>query len=61
MSYRIKKREDESVEQYLVRRYKRHQRKLKGRCSIAEADKLWGAIDELKEILGGLGIKVGDY
>ena len=58
MSYRIKKREDESVEQYLVRRYKRHQRKLKGRCSIAETDKLWVAIDELKEILEGLGIKI---
>lgn len=60
MSYRIKKREDESVEQYLVRRYKRHQRKLKGRCSIVETDKLWEAINELKEILEGLGIKVGE-
>jgi hypothetical protein len=29
MSYRIKKREDKSVEQYLVGGYKRHQRRLK--------------------------------
>ena len=56
--YKIKKREDESVEQYLVRRYKRHQRKLKGHCSIAETEKLWSAIDELGEILEGLGIKI---
>ena len=56
--YKVKKRDDETIEEYLIRRYKRHQRKLKGYCSIAETDKLWSAIDELREILEGLGIKI---
>lgn len=56
--YKIKKREGETVEEYLVRRYKRHQKKLKGHCSIAETEKLWSAIDELEDILEGLGIKI---
>ena len=56
--YKIKKRDGETVEEYLMRRWKRHHRKLKGYCSIAETDKLWSAIDELREILEGLGIKI---
>jgi len=56
--YKVKKRDGETIEEYLIRRYKRHQRKLKGYCSIAETDKLWSAIDELREILEGLGIKI---
>ena len=56
--YKIKRREEETIEEYLIRRWKRHHRKLKGHCSIAETDKLWSAIDELGEILEGLGIKI---
>ena len=56
--YKIKKREGETVEEYLIRRYKRHKNKLKRWCSIAETEKLWYAIDELEEILKGLGIKI---
>ena len=56
--YKIKKRDGETVEEYLIRRYRRHKNKLKRRCSIAETEKLWGAIDELEDILKGLGIKI---
>ena len=54
----MRKKSDESIEQFLIRRLKSFKKKINSsRCTIAETNDLWGRIAELEDILKCLNIE----